>query len=71
MDASWEEAPGQNQNPLEGLYIPSDLGTPQDPQEELERDVWVSLLLVLTQPQIFPELQNIKIPGASFCCSKT
>ena len=32
------EAPGQNQNSLEGYYIPSGLGTPQ---EELEKDVWV------------------------------
>jgi len=28
--SNWEETPGQTQNPLEGLYISSDLGTPQD-----------------------------------------
>jgi len=27
----WEETPGQTQNLLEGLYISSGLGTPQDP----------------------------------------
>ena len=44
----WEEAPGQTQNSLEGLYVPSGLGTPQDPPEGAgETDVWVSLLDLL------------------------
>ena len=29
--SNWKKAPGQTQNSQEGLYIPSDLGTPQDP----------------------------------------
>jgi len=28
--SNWEETPGQTQNPLEGLYISSGLGTPRD-----------------------------------------
>lgn len=40
----WEEALGQTQNLLEGLYILSGLAMIWDPQEELEREVWVSLL---------------------------
>jgi len=28
--SDWEETPGQTQNPLEGLYISSGLGIPQD-----------------------------------------
>ena len=48
----WEEALGQTQNSLEGLFVPSGLGMPRDPQEELksvsgERDAWVSLLNLL------------------------
>ena len=41
----WEEAPRPNEDVLEGLYVPSDLGTPQGPPGGAgERDVWVSLL---------------------------
>jgi len=29
--SDWEESLGQTQNPLEGLYISSGLGTPRDP----------------------------------------
>jgi len=29
--SNWEETLGQTQNPLEGLYISSGLGTPRDP----------------------------------------
>ncbi|MEQ2227374.1 hypothetical protein ILYODFUR_037081 [Ilyodon furcidens] len=41
--------PGKTLNVLEGLYVPSGLGTPWHPKNELEgldgeRDVWVSLL---------------------------
>jgi len=28
--SNWEETPGQTQNPLEGLYTSSGLGTPRD-----------------------------------------
>ena len=37
----WEEALWQNQNSLEGLYIPSDLGTPRDPPGGAGECCWV------------------------------
>jgi len=47
--SNWEETAGQTQNPLEGLYISSGLGTSQDPQEEPEsvageKEAWGALL---------------------------
>lgn len=43
--SNWEETPWQPQNTLEGLYIPTGLGTPQDPPggaEDVadENDIW-------------------------------
>ena len=42
----WEEVPGQTQDSLEGLYVPSGLGTPRDPPGGVWH-VWVSLLDLL------------------------
>ena len=49
---NWVEAPGQTQIPLQGSYMPSALGPPQDPEEELEsvaaeKEVWNTNLSLL------------------------
>lgn len=59
LDSSnWEET----QNTLEGLDIPSGLGTPREPQEEVG-DVWDTLLsLLLTRPGLMPFVIHTHAP---------
>ena len=38
--SNWEEAPGQTQNTLQGLYIASGLGTPLDPPGGAGECLW-------------------------------
>ena len=42
--SNWEEALGQTQNLLEGLYIPSDLGTPWGELESVPGPLLLDLL---------------------------
>jgi len=58
--SDWEETPRQTQNPLEGLYISSGLGTPRDPPGGAREGCWgegsLGALLSLLRPRPGPRL---------------
>ncbi|KAI3361252.1 hypothetical protein L3Q82_012924 [Scortum barcoo] len=69
-----EEAPGQTQDTLKGLYLSTILGMPRDPPEELVkvaggRTVWASLLRLLPpDPDSDKRLEDGRTPcQASYC----